>query len=140
MSALAVRLGAAEFGIPSATVREVLRPVPLTRVPFPPPDVRGVAQVRGTVMAVLDLGTRLGMGPAARAGRMVVVWGRGREAVGLLVDRVEGLVETGGALAPPPEEAEAALPAGWLAGVVEPVPGRRIALLDLERVLGGEAR
>jgi purine-binding chemotaxis protein CheW len=140
VTAVAVRLGSAEFGIPSGSVREVLRPAPLTRVPFPPPDVRGVAQVGGTVMAVLDLGTRLGMGPAAVPGRMVVVWGRGRETFGLLVDRVMGLVDTGGAIAPPTEEAEAALPRGWLAGVVEPVPGRRIALLDLERVLGGEAR
>jgi len=140
VTALAVRLGSAEFGLPSEMVREVLRPAPLTRVPFPLPDVRGVAQVGGTVMAVLDLGTRLGMGPAAVPGRMVVVWGRGREPVGLLVDRVLGLVDTGGALAAPMEEAEAALPHGWLVGVVEPVPGRRIALLDLERVLGGEAR
>jgi chemotaxis signal transduction protein len=98
-----------------------------------------VAQIGGTVMAVLDLGTRLGIGPAAVPGRMVVVWGRGREPVGLLVDQVVGLVDTGGVLAAPIEEVEAALPRGWLAGVVEPAPGRRIALLDLERVLGGEA-
>lgn len=140
MNAVAVRLGRAEFGIPAASVREVLRPPPLTRVPFSPPDVRGVAQVQGTVLAVVDLGTRLGMAAAAHPGRLVVVWSRGREAVGLLVDRVEGMVDTGGATVPPPEEAQAALPAGWLAGVAEPAPGRRVALLDLERVLGGETR
>lgn len=138
MSVLAVRVGGAEYGIPADRVREVLRPPPLTRVPAPPPGVRGVAQVRGTVLAVMDLGARLGMAPVAESGRMVVVWGRGREAVGLLVDHVVGLAEADGEQ-PPPEEAEVALPAGWLAGVAAPAPGRRVALLHLERVLGEEA-
>ncbi|HYW07084.1 MAG TPA: chemotaxis protein CheW [Longimicrobium sp.] len=136
MSALAVQLGLAEFGLPAASVREVLRPPPVTRVPFPPPDVRGVAQVRGALVTVLDLGTRLRGMPAAATGRMVVVAGPAGEALGLLVDRVLGLVET--AAEAPPAEAEVSLPAGWLAGVAEPTPGRRVALLDLERVLAGD--
>jgi purine-binding chemotaxis protein CheW len=140
VSTLAVLLGRAEFGLPAARVREVLRTPPVTRVPFAPPGVRGVAQVRGTVLAVVDLGARLGMGPVAGAGRLVVVWTRGREAVGLLVDRVVGLMDDGGDEQPPPDEAEAALPPGWLAGVAVPAPGRRVALLHLERVLGEEAR
>jgi purine-binding chemotaxis protein CheW len=138
MSTLAVRAGGAEFGLPAGRVREVLRPPPLTRVPFPPAGVRGVAQVRGTVLAVVDLGARLGMAPVAGAGRLVVVWGRGREAVGLLVESVVGLVDEAGD-EQPPDEAEAALPPGWLAGVAVPAPGRRVALLHLERVLGWEA-
>lgn len=140
MSTLAVAVAGAEFGIPAERVREVLRPPPLTRVPFPPPGVRGVAQVRGTVLAVVDLGARLGLDPARPGGRLVVVWGRGREAVGLLVDRVAGLLDTDGEPGePPPDEAEAALPPGWLAGVAVPAPGRRVALLHLERVLEQEA-
>lgn len=139
MTALAVALGGAEFGLPAGRVREVLRPPPLTRVPFAPRDVRGVAQLRGTLLAVMDLGLRLGSAPAASPGRLVVVAGPGGEPLGLLVDRVAGLVESGTAadevLDPPPPEAEAALPPGWLAGVAQPAPGRRVALLNLERVL-----
>lgn len=136
---LSVRVGGAEFGLPAAAVREVVRPPPLTRVPFAPAAVRGLAQVRGTVLAVVDLGARLGVAPVASTGRLVVVWGRGREAVGLLVEGVVGLVEGDAAEAPLPDEAEAALPPGWLAGVAVPAPGRRVALLHLERVLGNEA-
>lgn len=138
MTAVGVRLGSAEYGLPMERVREVLRPPPVTRVPFPPPDVRGVVQVRGALVAVLDLGTRLRGGPAAGPGRLVVVTPpRGGEPVGLLVDAVTGMVETDPeGLRPAPPEAEAALPEGWLAGVAEPEPGRRVALLHLERVLG----
>ena len=110
MSTLSVSVGGAEFGIPADRVREVVRPPPLTRVPFAPPGVRGIAQVRGTVLAVVDLGERLGLAPAGGKGRLVVVWGRGREAVGLLVDRVVGLMEEGGDEEIAPDEALAALP------------------------------
>ena len=140
MSTLSVSVGGAEFGIPAERVREVLRPPPLTRVPFAPPGVRGIAQVRGTVLAVVDLGERLGMAPVGAKGRLVVVWGRGREAVGLLVDRVVGLMDEDGGEEAAPDEALAALPPGWLAGVAVPESGRRVALLHLERVLGEEAR
>lgn len=136
MTTVSVHVGGAEYGIPATRVREVLRPPPVTRVPGAAAGVRGVAQVRGTVMAVVDLGLRLGLAPVRPPGRLVVVWGPDREAVGLLVDRVEGVVEAEGA-EPAPPEAEAALPAGWLDGVAEPSPGRRVALLELERVLTG---
>lgn len=136
MSAVAVRVAGAEFGIPMSRVREVLRPAPVTRTPFPPPDVRGVAHLRGALLPVMDLGTRLGGAPAQEPGRMVVV--EGAEPVALLVDRITGVVETDELVIPPPPEAEAALPAGWLAGVVTPDEGRMVALLNLGPVLAGE--
>jgi chemotaxis signal transduction protein len=140
VSTLSVSVGGAEFGIPAERVREVLRPPPVTRVPFALDGVLGIAQVRGTVLAVVDLGERLGLAPVGGAGRLVVVWGGGREAVGLLVDRVVGLLEEDGDEEDAPDEAAAALPPGWLAGIAVPRSGRRVALLHLERVLGEEAR
>ncbi|HEX7242420.1 MAG TPA: chemotaxis protein CheW [Longimicrobiaceae bacterium] len=138
MSAVAVRLGRAEFGLPMERVREVLRPPPVTRTPFPPPDVVGVVHLRGALLAVLDLGTRLGGRPAATPGRLVVVsTGAGRERLALRVDRVSGVVETDDLVLPPPPEAAAALPEGWLAGVVSPADGRLVTLLRIDHVLSG---
>lgn len=138
MSALAVRLGRSEYGLPAEAVRGVLRPPPVTRAPFAPPDVRGVAQVRGALVAVLDLGTRLGGEPAAAPGRLVVVQLTGGEPLGLMVDDVTGLLEDGdGTLRSPHDETEAAFPSGWVTGVAETQPGRLVALLDLASVLSG---
>lgn len=140
MSAVAVRLGPAEFGLPLARVSAVLRPPPVTRTPSPPPDVVGVVHLRGALLGVLDLGTRLGGAPARRPGRLVVVSPRGGEAVALLVDRVAGIVETDDEVDPPPPEALAALPEGWLDGVVRAEDGRLVTLLDLDNVLAGVDR
>jgi len=137
VSAVSVRLGEALYGIPVGRVSRVLRPPPVSRVPFPPPDVQGVAQVGGAVVAVLDLGTRLGGAPAVQPGRLLVVRpGRGREPVAVRVDGVGGLVDDEAAEPPEPQEAAAALPEGWITGVARMDDGRRVALLDLERVLG----
>lgn len=138
MTAVAVRLGEAEFGLPMERVREVLRTPPVTRTPFPPPDVVGAVHLRGALLAVLDLGTRLRGRPARNPGRLVVVsGGGGAEPLALRVDRVTGVVETNELVIPPPPEAEAALPPGWLAGVVSPVEGRLVTLLELDNVLSG---
>lgn len=138
MSAVAVGLGGAEFGLPLERVSAVLRPPPVTRTPFPPPDVVGVVHLRGALLGVLDLGTRLRAAPALRPGRLVVVTpGAGREPVALLVDRVAGIVETDDEVEPAPEEALAALPEGWLDGVVRSAEGRLVALLHLDNVLAG---
>ncbi|HEX2188548.1 MAG TPA: chemotaxis protein CheW [Longimicrobiaceae bacterium] len=135
---MAVRLGAAEFGLPLERVHAVLRPPPVSRVPFPPPDVVGVVHLRGALLGVLDLGTRLRGAPARLPGRLVVVAPRaGGEALALLVDGVSGIVEGEAGAEPPPPEAAAGLPDGWLGGVVRSEEGRLVALLDLDNVLAG---
>jgi purine-binding chemotaxis protein CheW len=134
---VAVRLGVAEFGLPIERVREVLPPPPVTRIPFAAPEILGITSVRGTLLPVLDLGLRLLRDGAARPGLLVIIAPSESEGpVGLLVDEVSGLVEAAAeAIEEPPAEAIAALPPGFLLGVVAPEPGRLIAVLDLTRVL-----
>lgn len=133
---VSVRLGAAEFGLPMSQVLEVLRPPPVTPVPFSPPAVCGVASVRGTVIPVVDLGLRLVGAPAARPGRLVVVAGPAGGPVGLLADDVMRIVEapSGGAEAAP-DAGQRSLPEGFITGVVTSDGGRTVALLDLHPVL-----
>jgi chemotaxis signal transduction protein len=69
-----------EFGIPVTQVREVIRVSEITRVPQAPPHVRGVANLRGRILAVVELRSRLGLPPAGTTprSRWVVVEVRGR--------------------------------------------------------------
>lgn len=59
------RLGDELFAVNVANVREVLDVTPVTRVPTAPPYLRGVVNVRGKAIPVVDLRTRFGLPNAA---------------------------------------------------------------------------
>ena len=92
------------YGIDVQRVQEVVRAHAATPVPLAPPHLAGLANLRGQVVMVIDLRSRLGLarfGPDA-APMMVVVEVDG-EAVGLVVDAVGDVVDTDEAeLQPPP--------------------------------------
>jgi twitching motility protein PilI len=86
------RLGAEHFVASRADVREIL-PVPgqLTRVPGAKPWLRGIANVRGQLLTIVDLKAFLGAGTTMpdRRGRILVVASRD-VPTGLIVDEVVG--------------------------------------------------
>jgi purine-binding chemotaxis protein CheW len=78
-----------EFAIPVTQVREVIRVGEITRVPQAPSHVRGVANLRGRILAVVELRTRLGLEPAVITPRSrIIVVEVGDRVLGLLVDAV----------------------------------------------------
>jgi purine-binding chemotaxis protein CheW len=124
-----------EFGIPVRQVREVIRVNAITRVPQVPAHVRGVTNLRGRILAVVEIRTRLGLAEATitPASRIVVVEVMGR-ALGLLVDRVSQVMKVPvESVAPPPEEVVTA-ETDFLTGVAR-WDSRLIMLLDLDKVL-----
>jgi len=136
------------FGLPIRSVKETLPLRPLTRVCLVPPLIAGLMNLRGEVVAVLDLAQMVGLPHALpRAGdpnAAVVILrapdSRGataRAACGLLVDRLTGVRDVG-ALAPPPPSVESEA-ASYLRGVAAiGEPAIALAVLDPERVLGSE--
>jgi chemotaxis signal transduction protein len=139
------------FGLPIRAVKETLPARPLTRVFLVPKLVAGLMNLRGEVVAVLDLSELVGLPHAAtRPGdpdAAVVILrlpesqgGRGgaRTACGLAVDKLLGVrdLPPESVHAPPASlEGEAA---SYLRGVAELPDGGALAVLDPERVLGTE--
>ena len=129
-SALVARIGEQRMVVPATTIGEVTRLPHLTRVPGLPAWVRGVANVRGQVLAVLDLRPLLGI-PSSAAGaaprpRLLRLESGGIE-VGLEVDAVEGVADLDlGHLDPLPPGAVAP---ELFRGVVS-VSGAPVPLLD----------
>ncbi|HEY6001053.1 MAG TPA: chemotaxis protein CheW [bacterium] len=129
-------VGAERCALAATSVREILRAGRITPVCTAPPFVRGVFNLRGVVLAVLDLAVLLGREApeVGEAARILVVEGCGM-AVGLLAERVEGIVTVPAAelrrsLGPGRGMAEDAV-----AGIV-PHDGGMIVLIDVEKVLG----
>lgn len=79
------------IGVPIEEVKETLELRPITKVPLVPPFVAGIVNLRGEVVAALDLAALLGLpdGPLAPATRLVLV--KARRTAGLLVDAVSAV-------------------------------------------------
>ena len=93
MSHVVVRLGGGRFALPMDAVAEVGRTPGVTRVPGTPHWVRGVTNWRGRILGVLDLCDLLGLpGVDAGDGRLVVL-SRGGSMVGVVAERVDGVLE-----------------------------------------------
>lgn len=124
-----------EFGVPIERVREVVRVPDITRVPEAPPHIRGVVNLRGRILPVVELRTRLGLAPlevTARS-RLVVADSRGRR-LGMLVDRSGQVLKVPeSAVIPPPPDAVSAH-TDYVTGVAR-LETRLIILLDLDRAL-----
>jgi purine-binding chemotaxis protein CheW len=110
---LTFSLGEEVFAMDIRTVREIIQVGPMTPVPLMPAFVRGVINLRGAVVPVIDLHARFGRG-AARLGKKscIVIFdslragdGAGdRIELGLLVDAVSEVIEiAAGQIEPPPD-------------------------------------
>ncbi len=75
------------------SVREIRGWTPATALPRAPGFVRGVINLRGVVLPIIDLADRLGFAPAEPTPRHVIIVAQtGRQIVGLLVDAVSDII------------------------------------------------
>lgn len=90
---LAFRLGEQEYCLDIMSVREIRGWAKATPLPFAPAHVKGVINLRGTVLPVLDLAVRLGMIPAAASElNVIIVVDINGHTAGLLVDAVSDII------------------------------------------------
>jgi purine-binding chemotaxis protein CheW len=124
-----------EFGIPIEQVREVIRVGEITRVPQARPHVRGVTNLRGRVLAVVEIRTRMGLPAAEITPRSrVVVVGVHDRILGILVDGVSQVVKVPAETVTPAPEEVLSPGTDYITGVAR-WNSRLIMLLDLEKVL-----
>ncbi len=87
------RIGSQYFCVDIMSVREIRGWTPATALPRAPGFVRGVINLRGIVLPVIDLSERLGFPPAEPTPRHVIIVAQtGRQIVGLLVDAVSDII------------------------------------------------
>ena len=129
------RLDGEEFGLPVEMVREVTRVGDITRVPQAPAHIRGVTNLRGRILPVVEIRSRLGLAPLVprSTARIIVAEVRGR-VLGLLVDSVAQVQKLpADRLSAAPDEVKSAHTT-YLTGVLH-LDGRLIILLDLALAL-----
>ena len=131
-------LGGEEYGVDVRLVQEIIRVVEITPVPRAPESIKGVINLRGRIIPVLDLKQKLGLGVVERdkRSRIVVVKLRDR-LIGLLVDAASQVLKVPVSSVDPAPEAVLEIDADFIRGVAK-LPDRLIILMDLQRILAPE--
>ncbi|HEX5438729.1 MAG TPA: chemotaxis protein CheW [Gemmatimonadaceae bacterium] len=126
------RLGARVYGIELEQVCEIIPFRNATRLPGAPPYVCGLINLRGSIVTIIDLGSRLDGGAAARSTGSVILVERGSRVVGLAVDEALEVQEL-------PADALEAAPADEAMGGVVRAVGRLgelvVILLDAAEIV-----
>lgn len=133
-------LGREEYGVDVRLVQEIIRVSEITPVPRAPDFVKGVINLRGRIIPVVDLKRKLGLGEVevGRPSRIVVVKIKDR-LIGLLVDGASQVLKVPvSAIDAAPEEV-VEIDATAIRGVAK-LPGRLIILMDLMKTLSLELK
>lgn len=132
-------LGDEEFGVDIAQVREIVRLVQITYLPKAPSFIEGVVNLRGQVLAVIDLSKRLNIAskPRSEQSRIIVVE-VSDNTVGMIVDSVSEVLRlSSDRIEEIPDLLETEVPEHYIRGVGK-LKDRLLVLLDLDRVLSPE--
>ena len=131
-------IGNEQFALPVTDISEIVEPREVTRVPNAPTDVRGIISVRGTIVTILDVSSRLGHVPAMSnpdSRFLIVDDSSGRS--GFVVDRVGRVTVVENSEIRQEPTLIQAEQSGRIRGVYRR-EGELIMLLNVERLLRGD--
>ena len=127
-------LASEEYGVEILKVHEIIGMLPITRVPRTPPFVRGVINLRGKVIPIIDLRERFGMSQEGAEETCIIVVQVHGIQLGVVVDKVSEVLNIAeGDLEPTPSFG-VDVNTEYLLGLAKG-DGRVRLLLDIDRVL-----
>lgn len=138
---LTFHAGGQEYALDIMSVREIRGWTQVTPLPHAAPFVRGVVNLRGTVLTIVDLAERLGLGQGEAAKRTVIIVVQAEgEALGLMVDAVSDIIEVARSALQNPPDLSADGGARFVSALTI-CDERMIRVLDLSETLpGGTSR
>jgi purine-binding chemotaxis protein CheW len=135
---IAFRVGVQEFCIDIMSVREIRGWTPATALPHAPSYVRGVINLRGSVLPIIDLAERLGF-PAtdASARQVIIVVQVGSQIIGLLVDAVSDILTLSTEMIQATPDVATNVVLDFVRGMLA-IDGRMIGLIELDSIMSTE--
>lgn len=132
---VAFRVGSQEFCIDIMGVREIRGWTQATPLPHAPPYVRGVINLRGAVLPIVDLAMRFGLGLTEPTPRSVIIVVQvHQQVIGLLVDAVSDILTVSEPAMQPTPDIASDLAKTFVKGVYA-IDGRMISIVSLDCVL-----
>jgi len=132
------RLGDEEYGVEITKVQEIILMGEITRVPQTPNYIKGLINLRSTVIPILDLRLRFGLPPQepTEETRIMVV-NVGGKTIGIVVDGVSEVLRVSPDQISPPPPTVTGPGREYLTGLAK-LDGRLLILLEIEKILGEE--
>ena len=135
-------LGTETFAIGIMAIKEIIEYASLTEVPMMPPYVRGVINLRGSVVPVLDLPVRFGKASSAVTKRTCIViidvmLGSDRHVLGLVVDAVNAVLDIPQSDIEPPPAFGASIRTEFIRGMVK-INSKFVIVIDVDHVLAAD--
>jgi purine-binding chemotaxis protein CheW len=135
---LTFSLGQQQYGIEILRVQEIKGYTTVTAVPNMPPHIKGVMNLRGTVVPVVDLRARFGMSESEYTRfTVIIVVNLGTRVVGLIVDSVTDVLDIPSSDVVPAPDMGVGVDTSLLAGMAKS-EDRLISLLTIERVVDAD--
>jgi len=138
MQLVSFTLAKETYGIEITKVREIILITEITHVPEAPAFLRGLINLRSTVIPVIDLRARFGMPPGevSDENRIMVLQACGK-TIGIVVDAVSEVLRVKQEQIAPPPPTVAGLGRDYLSGLVK-LDKQLLILLDIDKIFGDE--
>ena len=137
---IAFAVGQQDFCIDVMSVREIRGWTPATALPHSQAFVRGVINLRGAVLPIMDLAVRLGFPQAEIMARHVIIVVQvNQQVVGLLVDAVSDILTVSDEEVLTPPDVASEMAKRFVTGLLA-IDGRMISIISLESILPAQER
>lgn len=130
------KLGREEYGVSILQVQEIKRMTDITRVPHSPEYIKGVINLRGSVLPVIDLKKRLNLPPMEYTDDTRIIIVKVEDVIiGMIVDAVSEVTTIDQMSIEPPQTVVGGIAADYLNGVGK-MEDRLLILLNVEAIIG----
>jgi purine-binding chemotaxis protein CheW len=139
---LTFKLDVEEFGLEILKVQEIIKMMDITRVPRTPSFVRGVLNLRGKVIPVIDLRLKFEMETRDNTEKTCIIVvtvkrSSGSVVMGIIVDEVSEVLDVAGNSIEPPPQFGGVVDTSFILGMGK-VGERVVTLMDVDKVLSGD--
>ena len=138
MQLVSFRLAQEEYGIEITKVQEIILMGEITRVPQTPAYIKGLINLRSTVIPIVDLRLRFGLSQEEpRDETRIMVVNVAGKTIGIIVDAVSEVLRISKEQIAPPPSTVTGLGRDYLTGLVK-LDKRLLILLDIDKILCSE--
>jgi purine-binding chemotaxis protein CheW len=138
MQLVSFKLAKELFGIEITKVREIILITEITRIPEAPAFVKGLINLRSTVIPVIDLRVRFGLPEAELSSESrIMVLQACRKTIGIMVDAVSEVLRVKQNQIAPPPPTVTGLGREYLSGLVK-LDDQLLILLEIDKIFGEE--